>query len=137
MQILLVEDSDTLADLFRVQLRRSGGHELVVADTKKKALELYAAGKFELVFIDMGLEGIPDRGLEIIREIKARSPQQRIGVLSSNDLQDMVRQSHEAGAEFYMVKPFTLQGLRLVLADDKATLRAYQPEVGEGRIILL
>jgi CheY-like chemotaxis protein len=137
MQVLIVEDNEALAGLFRVQLRRLGPIELVVADSKKTALEKYRPGAFEVVFIDMGLEGIADRGLEIIREIKLQMPAQRVGVLSSNDLQEMVRQSRQVGATFYMVKPFTLEGLEVVLKGDQAAIKAYQPEIGEGRIIAL
>ena len=137
MHILLVEDSENLADLFRVQLRRLGQHELSVAVSKKRALELFKSDTFDLVLIDMGLEGIPDRGLEVIREIRVQSPRQRIGVLSSNDLQDMVRKSRQVGAEFYMVKPFTMEGLEVVLEGDRAAMKAYQPDIGEGRILVL
>ena len=137
MQVLLVEDNEALADLFRVLLRRLGPNELFVATTKKGALEAFDKGTFDIIFIDMGLEGLPDRGLEIIREIRVRSPEQRIGVLSSNDLQDMVRQSRQVGAAFYMVKPFTLEGLKVVLEGDPAVIKAYQPDIGEGRIIAL
>jgi CheY-like chemotaxis protein len=137
MRVLLVEDSDILADLFRVQLQRLGQHTLFVAASKQRTFEVFKPDAFDIIFIDMGLEGIPDRGLEIIREIKVQSPQQRIGVLSSNDLQDMVQQSRQVGAAFYMVKPFTMEGLQVVLEGDKAAMRAYQPDVGEGRIIPL
>jgi CheY-like chemotaxis protein len=137
MRILLVEDSDILADLFRVHLQRLGQHSLFVAASKQKTLEVFKPDAFDIIFIDMGLEGIPDRGLEIIREIKIQSPQQKIGVLSSNDLQDMVQQSRQVGASFYMVKPFTMEGLQVVLEGDEAAMRAYQPDVGEGRIIPL
>jgi CheY-like chemotaxis protein len=137
MHIFLVEDNEALSDLFRVQLRRLGQHELSVATSKQGALEVFGPGIFDVVFIDMGLEGMPDRGLEIIREIKAQVPDQKVGVLSSNDLQEMVRSSQQVGAEFYMVKPFTLEGLQLVLEGDSAAIRAHQPDVGEGRIIAL
>jgi DNA-binding response OmpR family regulator len=137
MQVLLVEDNEALADLFRVQLRRLGQHKLSVATSKKSALEAFEKEAFDIVFIDMGLEGIPDRGLEIIREIKIQAPEQRVGILSSNDLQDMVRRSRQVGAAFYMVKPFTMEGLELVLEGDVAAIKAYQPEIGEGRIIAL
>jgi DNA-binding NarL/FixJ family response regulator len=83
----------------------------------------------------MGLEGYQDRGLEILTEIKALIPQQRIGVLSSNDLRDMVRLSQMHGAEFYMVKPFTLDGLAAVLSGDKEAIQNYIPDIDEGRLI--
>ena len=137
MRVLLVEDNETLVGLFRVQLLRLGPHELSVAVSKKGALELFKPGVFDVVFIDMGLEGLPDRGLDIIREMKAQVPEQRIGVLSSNDMQDMVRKSRQVGAGFYMVKPFTVEGLQVVLEGSQAAMTAYQPEIGEGRIIAL
>jgi DNA-binding response OmpR family regulator len=92
---------------------------------------------FDLIFIDMGLDGIQDRGLEILTEMKRLTPEQRIGILSSNDMRDKVRHSQECGAEFYMVKPFTMRGLTAVLTGDKEAIKNYQPEIGEGRIISL
>jgi two-component system chemotaxis response regulator CheY len=137
MHILFVEDSDTLANLFRVQLRMIGNHTLSTGATKKDAMAAFENEKFDLVFVDMGLEGQQDRGLEILTEMKALRPEQRIGILSSNDQRDMVRLSQKAGAEFYMVKPFTLEGLALVLDGDREAIQNYQPEkIGEGRIII-
>ena len=137
MHILLIEDNESLADLFRVHLRRLGQHELSVAYSKKSALDQFKPGIFDIIFVDMSLEGLADRGLEIIREMRVQFPKQRVGVLSSNDLQDMVRQSQQVGATFYMVKPFTMEGLKVVLDGDPAEIKAYQPEIGEGRIIAL
>lgn len=136
MNILLIEDSGTLAKLFEVQVRQLG-HQLVSAQTKATALAAFERDTFDLVFIDMGLEGQQDRGLEILAEMKAHKPDQRIGILSSNDLRDMVRESQQKGAQFYMVKPFTMEGLSVVLGGDKKAIRGYQPEIGEGRILLL
>lgn len=135
MHILLVEDNSTLATLFGVQLRQLGGHSLAVASGKDAAIAAFEKEAFDLVFIDMGLEGYQDRGLQILAAIKALAPQQRVGILSSNDLRDMVRLSQKNGADFYMVKPFTLDGLALILTGDKDAIRTYTPEIDEGRII--
>jgi DNA-binding response OmpR family regulator len=136
MNILLIEDSNTLAQLFGVQLQQLG-HKLTVAETKAEAMAFFENQTFDLIFVDMGLEGQQDRGLQILIEMKALVPTQRIGVLSSNDQRDMVRRSREEGAEFYMVKPFTMDGLMVVLSGDKQAIQSYQPEIGEGRIIYL
>lgn len=135
MHILLVEDNSTLATLFGVQMKQLGGHTLKIAASKEAAIVAFRKEVFDLVFVDMGLEGYQDRGLEILAEIKALAPQQRIGVLSSNDLRDMVRLSQKQGAEFYMVKPFTLEGLALILSGDKEAIQNYIPDIDEGRII--
>ncbi|MEW5958430.1 MAG: response regulator, partial [Chloroflexota bacterium] len=98
--------------------------------------EAFKNNTFDLVFVDMGLEGIQERGLEILTEIKAIVPEQRIGILSSNDQREMVRLSQKAGAEFYMIKPFTIEVLALVLEGDHEAIKNYQPEkIGEGRVI--
>lgn len=136
MNILFVEDNDTLASLFRVQLRMIGNHTLTSAATKREALQAFNNNTFDLIFVDMGLEGLQDRGLEILTEIKAVAPQQRIGVLSSNDQREMVRLSQKAGAEFYLIKPFTIEVLALILAGDREAIQNYQPDkIGEGRVI--
>jgi NtrC-family two-component system response regulator AlgB len=136
MHILLVEDNATLAHLFQVQLSRLG-YAVTITSTKAQAMSVFKPETFDLVFIDIGLEGLRDRGLEILAEMKTIAPQQRIGILSSNDLKDMVRRAQERGAEFYMVKPFTLEGLRVTLGGSREDIHNYQPDVGEGRIILL
>ena len=137
MRILLVEDNDTLTNLFRVQLRRLGDHDLTIANTKQEALIAFKNNQYDLIFIDMALDGIQSRGIEILTEIKSVNPGQRIGVLSSNDIRDLVSQSKKLGAEFYMVKPFTLRGLKMVMTGDKEKIQNYQPEISEGRIIAL
>ena len=71
MHILLVEDSNTLANLFRVQLRQLGNHTLTTAIDKATALAAFTKEAFDLVFVDMGLEGQQDRGLQILTEMKA------------------------------------------------------------------
>lgn len=136
MHILLVEDNATLAHLFQVQLRRLG-HDVTIAGTKAQAMTTFKAETFDLVFIDIGLEGKQDRGIEILAEMKALAPEQRIGIVSSNDLKDMIRRAQESGAEFYMVKPFTLAGLSVALGGDREAIRNYRPDMGEGRIIPL
>lgn len=135
MHILLVEDNGTLATLFGVQLRQLGDHTLTIANNKTAALVAFKEQVFDLIFLDMGIDGIQDGGLQILAEIKVLAPQQRVGMLSSNDLRDMVRLSQKAGAEFYMVKPFTMEGLAVVLTGDKEAMRNYVSGIDEGQII--
>ena len=137
MHILLVEDNDTLTRLFEAQLRTLGKHTLTIAFSKAQAMAAFQDETFDLAFIDMGLDGDQAMGLKILAEMKALKPDQRVGILSSNDLRDMVWRSQEGGAEFYMVKPFVAEGLALVLAGDKEAIQNHNPEVGEGRIIVL
>jgi two-component system response regulator AtoC len=134
MRVLFVEDSRELSHLFSVTLRRLG-HEAHIAPSEAAARQIFRPGLFDFAFVDIGLES-DDGGLEIIDEIKVQEPNLRVGVLSSNDLPDMVRRSKQVGAEFYMVKPFTPRGLGIVLDGDMQAMRSYVPEIGEGRLIV-
>jgi CheY-like chemotaxis protein len=136
MRVLLVEDNATLAHLFKVQLNQLG-HDMTFTPTKAQAMDAFKTRAFDLVLIDVGLEGQQDRGIEILVEMKTLVPGQRIGIVSSNDLSDMIWRAQEGGAEFYMVKPFTLTGLKVALGGDREAIHNYQPDVGEGRIIPL
>ncbi len=136
MHILLIEDDGNLSTLFGAQLRRLGkAHTLTAAATKMQALQALKDEIFDCIFVDMALEGIPDRGLQILKEIRKVSATQRVGVLSSNDARDMVKACQDAGADFYMVKPFTFRGLQVVLEGDSEVIQRYQPDLSEGRII--
>ena len=135
MHILLIEDNQTLADLFGAQLRRLKNHTLSVAGTKKDAMSAFEQENFDLIFVDMAMEGISDRGLEILQAVKSAKPTQRVGILSSNDAKEMVQNCRSSGAEFYMVKPFTFNGLKLVLEGDQEAIRQYRPNISEGPII--
>ncbi len=135
MHILLVEDSGILANLFQVQLKMIGPHSVTITATMKEALSAFEQETFDLIFIDIGLEGYSDRGIQILTEIKRLSPRQRVGILSSNDLREMVQLSQQAGAEFYVVKPFTMEGLAVILGGNKTAIQNYQPDINEGRII--
>jgi CheY-like chemotaxis protein len=68
MHILLVEDSSTLATLFRVQLQQLGNHTLTTAFDRVSAIEAFKNEKFDLIFVDMGLDGYQDGGLHILRD---------------------------------------------------------------------
>ncbi len=135
MHILFIEDSTILTRLFESLLQILGEHTLTIAFNKAEAMTAFQKETFDLIFIDMGLEGDQAMGLEILTEMKALKPKQRIGILSSNDLRELVRRSREGGAEFYMVKPFTLGGLTMVMKGDKEAIDNYVLEISEGRII--
>ena len=103
--------------------------------TKQTAMEAFAQETFDLVFIDMALDGFPYRGLEILQEMKAIRPEQRAAILSSNDGGEIVRDCKESGAEFYMVKPFSYDGLKTVLEGSSEEIRQYRNDLSEGPII--
>lgn len=113
MDVLLVEDDDSIAVPLAEGLRREG-FEVVRAATGAEAL---AAEEPDIVLLDLRL---PDMdGLEVCRQLRARSTVPIIVVSARGEEVDRVV-GLELGADDYLVKPFSRLAL---LAHVKAVLR--------------
>ncbi|MEW2636457.1 response regulator transcription factor [Streptomyces sp. NPDC048389] len=126
MRILLVEDDNRVADALMGALRRHG-YEVRRAENAADALAAPAA---DLVLLDLGL---PDRdGIEVCRELRARSGVPVIAVTARGDEPDRVR-GLRSGADDYVVKPF---GAAELLARIEAVLRrSVRQRAHEDRLV--
>jgi PAS domain S-box-containing protein len=111
LRILLVEDhADTLQVL--VKILQKWGHHVTAAASFKKARELVASQKFDLLISDLGL---PDgSGLDVMREVKERSETPGIA-LSGYGADEDIRQSKAAGFAAHLVKPVNISALRAAI----------------------
>ena len=107
-KILIVEDDSTLsAGLCRAL--KSDETETASAGDLKSARELLAKGGVSLVILDVNL---PDgNGFDFLAYIKSeyRLP---VVMLTANDLETDIVAGLEAGADDYIIKPFSLAVLR-------------------------
>lgn len=115
--ILVVDDDFNIRDLLSGYLQKSG-YEVVTASDGPSALDLAEERRPALVVLDVLLGGDMD-GYEICRVLRARS---RVPVLLLTSLGADAQQitGLEAGADDYVVKPFSL---RQVVARIRAILR--------------
>ena len=134
MAILLIEDEDGIITFVRRGLE-SAGHHVVVANDGIDGLAMALSTDVELVVLDLGLPGIP--GEEVLRRLRQRRPTVPVIVLTAKDaVADRVA-NLEAGADDYLVKPFSFSEL---LARIRARLRtAGQPRadtIAVGDLVL-
>jgi sigma-B regulation protein RsbU (phosphoserine phosphatase) len=103
--VLVVDDQAADRDVLSQRLRREG-YDVVVAEDGRQALELLAAGAFDLVLLDIVMPGMD--GYEILRQIKSDDRLRNIPVIMITALSEMgsVARSIEMGAEDYLPKPF-------------------------------
>ncbi len=117
MEILLVEDDDSIAEPLTAGLRRDG-FEVARVRTAGQALAHEAP---EFVLLDLGL---PDAdGSDVCRELRARGETPIIVITARADEIDRVVLL-ELGADDYLVKPF---GFRELRARIRAVMRRTQP----------
>lgn len=108
MDILIVEDEKKIADSLQKGLQELG-HEVSVGYDGKIGEKLFNQQSFDLVILDINLPGI--NGLELCARIRNRNKQVPILMLTTfGSVPDKV-EGFNAGADDYMVKPFSFDEL--------------------------
>lgn len=101
-RILVVDDEKNICDLLSLYLVKEG-FETECAQDGVQALEKFAAGKFDLVILDIMLPG--KDGWEVCREIRKTSNVPIIMLSAKGETFDKVL-GLELGADDYVTKPF-------------------------------
>lgn len=108
MHILVVEDEKRLANLVRRALEEER-HVVDVSFDGAEALEMAQGTEYDLIVLDLMLPGID--GIEVCHRLRATHNPVRILMLTARDaIEDRVT-GLEAGADDYLVKPFSFSEL--------------------------
>ena len=128
-RVLVVDDEPQLLRSLDINLR-ANGYEVVLAATGEEGLDAVAAGRADLVLLDLGLPGVD--GVEVIHGLRGWSSIP-IVVLSARDTDAAKVAALDAGADDYVTKPFSMSEL---LARLRAAMRRSQPPVDEEPTIV-
>ena len=109
MRVLVVEDEAKIAQFLKKGLTEKGYAVEAVGDGDAALLRL-EAGSFDLVILDLLLPGTRD-GLELCREIRSRGIPAKILMLTARDTVENKIEGLDAGADDYLVKPFSFREL--------------------------
>lgn len=112
MRVLLVDDQADLRRLIRWSLEPLEGLDWLEARSGEQALALAREHRPGLVLLDIMMPGAID-GLEVCRRLRADllSPPPRIVLISARGQSRDVDIGLQAGADAYLVKPFSPQHL--------------------------
>jgi DNA-binding response OmpR family regulator len=105
-RILVAEDELHILLLIQRKLE-SAGHTVIATETGDQALERALHDKPDLLLLDIMLPGCS--GLDVCREIKTRFGNQAppVVLISARGQQTDVEAGLEAGADDYIIKPFS------------------------------
>ena len=134
MRLLIVEDSESLRMSLTEGLGRSGYAVDSVGDGLA-GLQYAENTDYDVIILDMNLPGLD--GMEVLGRLRRAGRSARVLILSARDLvQDRVDGLH-AGADDYLVKPFSFDEL---LARLKALVRREyrqsDPEIRIGAVVI-
>jgi DNA-binding response OmpR family regulator len=115
-RVLVVEDDHDLSSALALELHHAG-YDVRVEPDAPGALRLHREWGPELVLLDLMLPTLD--GVEVCRRMRAVSPAPIVVVTARGAVEDRVR-GLDAGADDYLVKPFSLEEL---LARVRSVLR--------------
>ena len=108
MRVLVVEDEPKVADALREGLEAEG-YDIVVEGTGEGAFYRTITEPFDLILLDLGLPG--RGGLDILATVRRKNIKTSVIVLTARDtVADRVA-GLDAGADDYLVKPFSFSEL--------------------------
>ena len=113
LKILVVDDSEAFRKLMIELLVRAGFHDIVEAEDFGHGIEVFDKERPKISFVDMILPG--KSGVDLTRAILAVDSEAIVIAMSSIINKRMIRESLEAGAKDFLLKPTNEIALSSVL----------------------
>ncbi len=133
-RILIVDDEPSLIKGLRFNLEQQDGYTVDEALDGEQALEMFQAGQYDLVLLDLMLPKID--GMEVCQRIRSMSNVPIIMLTAKDDDMDKIM-GLEFGADDYMTKPFNMLELKAriktIFRRVEGTEKAREPQVIRAR----
>ena len=104
MRVLVIEDEEAIVRYLERGLREEG-HQVESASTGEDGIDLALSEDVDLVIIDIGLPGVD--GHSVLSAIRNRKPELPAVMLTARDDVTSKVRALDAGADDYVVKPFS------------------------------
>ncbi|MCP4115785.1 MAG: sigma-54-dependent Fis family transcriptional regulator [Desulfobacteraceae bacterium] len=111
-RILIVEDDPKMNQGLQYILSKRG-YDVQSVDAGEKALEKIKDTRYDLIITDLKLPGID--GMELLKAVKAYDPAILLLMITAYGTVDTAVAAMKQGAEDYILKPFDMEELRLVV----------------------
>ncbi len=111
-RILVVDDERSMQEFLEIFLRREG-FDVTTAGDVDAALVAIDSDDFDLVITDIQMPG--RTGLDLLREIKERSPETLVLMITAFASTDTAIAAMKEGAYDYITKPFKVDEIRLII----------------------
>jgi len=112
MQILVVDDYQTMLRILRNLLKQLGFDNVDQAMDGQEALNKLRSSKFDFIISDWNME--PMTGIELLKEVRADDKLKHIPfiMITAESKTENVVAAKQAGVSNYIVKPFNAETLK-------------------------
>lgn len=121
MKTLIVDDSNTMRMIISSTLKKLGGHTIETACDGADAMSKVGAFKPDLVLLDWNMPNM--NGLEFLKAFRATGAKTPVIMVTTEAEKARVIQAVQAGANNYLVKPFTADQLSKRVSDTMAKFK--------------
>ncbi len=104
INIALVDDEVQILNMLEKFFTKNSDYKVSSYSNPVSALGSIKSGNFDIVLLDIMMPQMD--GLEVLREIKAASPDTKVLMMTAYSSLDRVLNAHKIGAEGYVMKPF-------------------------------
>jgi two-component system NtrC family response regulator len=112
-KILVVEDNIDLRENMKWALK--GEYEVFEAGSAQECIEVFSRVRPNVVCLDMGLDNVPEKGLELLNEMLLKDRSAKIIVITANSRQTLGPDAVRMGAFDYFSKPVDITNLKVVI----------------------
>ncbi|MEE8352485.1 MAG: response regulator [Rhodospirillales bacterium] len=112
MNILVVDDYNTMLRILKNLLKQLGFHNVKDALDGTQALSMLNSEKFDFIISDWNME--PMTGIELLREVRKSDKLKHIPfiMITAESKTEKVITAKQAGVSNYIVKPFNAETLK-------------------------
>jgi excisionase family DNA binding protein len=103
INILVIDDDETICSLFKDTLEEVG-HKVTAVSDSSKGLELAKNRKYDMVFLDLKMPGI--NGIELFKQIRVTKPELPVTIITGYPDSDLMMTALTYGPFGIMKKPF-------------------------------
>ena len=116
-RVVVADDDADIRALVAIAMRRAGIELVGEAAAGDAALELVRTHRPEIVILDVSMPGMT--GLEVTRELRADSALDgiRVFLLSAGVTEAAIQAGRDAGADEYLIKPFSPRELAVRISE--------------------
>jgi DNA-binding NtrC family response regulator len=119
-KILVVDDNKDLREILEEYLREEGDN-VEGADNGQEALEKYRENYYDLIITDLNMPELA--GMELIKTIRQENEITEFAIITGYASMDSAVEAIKIGAFDYIVKPFRMEELKVVVKNVREKVR--------------
>lgn len=128
-KVLIVDDEEAMTLLLKMVIEKDG-YLVDVANSAAEALLLINRRKYHIVLSDIIM---PDMdGLELLREVRKKDPLIQVVMMTASASMNRTMTALELGAADFILKPFDMEQVLLVIRLCGAKLKRWQGAIRAG-----